>query len=101
MKKNTKQKKKTFIEKHSKEKTEPEPVAYDTQYYDYEIVDDEQSESDVSELESDFSDKNDHETILREVEEMNNKYSFIAKKKPKRKNGNVKKVELKEEEYLQ
>lgn len=103
MKKNTNQKSKaSCIEKKTKEKFDIEPVAYETQYYDYENVEDEQSESDISELESDFSDKNDQDTILREVEEMNNKYSFIRKKKTKHKKEKcVSKDELKEEEYIQ
>ena len=102
MNKKTKQKNKSsIIEKNSKEKIDIEPVAYETQYYDYANIEDEQSESDISELESEFSDKNDQDTILREVEEMNNKYSFISKKKTKHKKAGVSKVELKEEEYIQ
>jgi len=81
------------------------PVAYDTEYYDYELVVDEDKSdlSDIeSDIESDLSDKNDQDTVLREVEEMNNKYSFLTLKKPKNKKEKKieVKTELKEEEYI-
>ena len=85
------------------------PIAFDTDYLEYETVTNDNdnediiSETDISELESDMSDKNDQEQILKEVEEMNNKYSFIPKKKKKIKKKhkeNNKTIELKEEVYL-
>ena len=79
------------------------PIAYDTLYYDFESIQvNEMSDSEISEQESDISDKNDQETVLREVEEMNNKYSFISIKTEKKKKriSKEKKEILEEEEYI-
>ena len=84
-----------------KQVVDPQPEAYDTLYYDFEHIEDEQSDSEVSEIESEVSEKNEQEHNLREVEEMNNKYSFIKDTTPgKKKNSNKKTEELKEEEYI-
>ena len=95
--------KNNFKKQPSKSKCkDPEPVAYDTLYYDFETVDEYQSESEASELESEVSDKNDQENIYKEEEEMNNKYSFLIPSKEKKKLEKVhhSKTELKEEEYI-
>ena len=82
------------------------PVAYETEYYEYETIENEESDTDVSDLESDISDKNDQDVILKEVEEMNNKYSFLkinTKNKTefkKSKQPEKKTEELQEEAYL-
>ena len=85
-------------------KNEKDPVAYDILYNDYETIEkqnsDIESESDISELESEISDKNDNENILKEVEEMNNKYSFLIQKKQKNTKSKENSIELKEEEYI-
>ena len=78
------------------------PVAYDTEYDEYETIEYEDSDAEISDLESDISDKNDQEVILKEVEEMNNKYSFLNLKPSKKKECTKDKctIELKEESYL-
>ena len=82
------------------------PIAYDTEYDEYQTIEyehneKEESDTDISDLESDISDKNDQEVILKEVEEMNNNYSFLNIK-PKKKKETIKTetVELVEESYL-
>lgn len=81
------------------------PVAYTTEYDEYETIECDDSDADVSDLESDISDKVDEETILKEVEEMNNNYSFLTLK-TKKKNESTKEktktesIELEEEKYL-
>lgn len=81
------------------------PVPYETEYYEFEQIDCEKEESDseVSEMESDISDKNDQEIILKEVEEMNNNYSFVNFKKKKhdtKVKNNKDTIILTEETYL-
>ena len=62
-----------------KKKQKDIPIAYETEYYEFETVENEEkdyeeSDTDISDLESDISDKNDQEVILKEVEEMNNTF---------------------------
>ena len=88
-----------------KKKQKDNPIAYETEYYEYEAIENdyEESDTDTSDLESDISDKNDQEVILKEVEEMNNKYSFINVQSKKKKESTLKlekKEELLEETYL-
>ena len=83
------------------------PIAYDIDYDEFETIEydcneKEESDTEISDLESDISDKNDQEIILKEVEEMNNKYSFLNLKSSKNRK-DIKKIdnsELKEESYL-
>lgn len=80
------------------------PLAFDTDYLEYETVpnDGETSESEMSEIDSEISDKNDQESISKEIEEMNNNYSFLkvnVKKKVPKKSEKPHEI-LKEEEYL-
>ena len=83
------------------------PQAYDIEYDEYETIEydnneKDESDTEISDLESDISDKNDQEIILKEVEEMNNNYSFLNLKSSKNKK-DIKKIdnsELKEESYL-
>ena len=70
------------------------PQAYTTEYDEYEHIeyDDNnvyESDADISDLESEYSEKNEEDIILKEVEEMNNNYSFL-KNKPKKNNENTK-----------
>ena len=96
------------MKKKGKEKTKEKhieiPISYDTEYYNYEIIEDNFSESDLSELDSEISDKHEEENNLKEVEEMNNNYSFLIpaknKTKPKNKISKENTFQLKEEEYL-
>ena len=86
-----------------KKKKKENPVAYDIDYDEYETIEyDEKEESDleISDLESDISDKNDQEVILKEVEEMNKSYSFLNIKQKKKKEGIKQNNELQEEKYL-
>ena len=91
-----------------KKKKKEIPVAYDIEYDEYETIeydehDKEESDTDISDLESDISDKNDQEVILKEVEEMNNNYSFLHEKQKKIKDSSSKELphnELQEETYL-
>jgi len=88
-----------------KKKREDIPIAYETEYYEYETIEYEEkdeSDADISDLESDISDKNDQEIILKEVEEMNNQYSFLKVKLNKKKESlKVEETEeLIEENYL-
>ena len=83
------------------------PVAYDIEYDEYETIEYEnyeknESDIEISDLESDISDKNDQETIIKEIEEMNNNYSFLNIKPTQKKNIKEKTdmIELKEESYL-
>ena len=85
------------------------PIAYDIDYDEYETIEyenneKEESDTEISDLESDISDKNDQEVILKEVEEMNNNYSFLNIKPKKKKDTNISKesenTELQEEPYL-
>ena len=86
------------------------PIAYDTEYDEYETIeygiqDKEESDTEISDLESDISDKNDQDVNLKDVEEMNNNYSFLNIKPKKQKNINTDdnktvSIELQEEQYL-
>ena len=78
------------------------PIAYDAEYYEYQTID-YASDTDVSEIESEISEKNEAEnTATHDLEEYNNKYSFIKKTKKEVKSNkktNEKKL-LEEEEYI-
>jgi len=84
------------------------PIAYTTDYDEYETIeydesniDESDTDLDISDLESDISDKIDEEVILKEVEEMNNNYSFLnLKTKKKNESTKAEIIELEEEKYL-
>ena len=80
------------------------PIAYETEFYEYETVEideKEESDTDISDFESEISDKNDQEVILKEVEEMNNNYSFLTVKSSNKKcKKTINQSVLVEEPYL-
>ena len=78
------------------------PIAYDAEYYEYQTVD-YNSDTDISEVDSEVSEKNEGEnTTTHDLEEYNNKYSFIKKSKKEVKiNKKIEeKMVLEEEEYI-
>jgi hypothetical protein len=83
-------------------KIKSDPIAYDTEYFDFATIDDYKSDSDISELESEISEKNEDDIFnVKDVEELNNKYSFIKQKTQLTRKVNVDTNELKKEEYLE
>lgn len=90
--------------KKNNSKKQPEPVAYDLEYFDYESIQVQSeyaSDSEISDVQSNISEQVE-DNDLKNIEELNNAYSFIVpnrkEKKVAKKNND--KPELEYEDYI-
>ena len=78
------------------------PIAYDAEYYEYQTIEYQSDSDNISDIESEISEKNDQENNYNhDVEEYNNNYSFINKKLKKEDKPDLKKEEAKKEKDIE